>query len=243
MKIQPLHPWDLTPTEAVALQRQLAVRVDTRTPLTRCDLIAGADVSYGRFSDIFFAGVVVLRTSDWTVVESRGAVRKSPFPYVPGLLSFREAPALLEAFAKLQSEPDAVMLDGHGLAHPRRFGLACHVGLWLDRPALGCAKTLLTGRHKEPGRKAGSVASLLDKDEVIGAAVRTKDRVKPVFVSAGHRIDLPSAVRLVLLGARGYRLPEPTRQAHLFVNRLRLQGGEEGKGGQEGPGLFGDPVG
>jgi deoxyribonuclease V len=240
MKIQPLHPWDLTPTEGVALQRELAVRVDTRSPLTRCDLIAGADVSYGRFSNLFFAGVVVLRTSDWAVVESRGAVRTSLFPYVPGLLSFREAPALLDAFEKLESEPDAVMLDGQGLAHPRRLGLACHIGLWLDRPSLGCAKTVLTGRYKEPGRKAGSVTSLRDKDEVIGAAVRTKDAVKPVFVSAGHRIDLPSAIRLVLLGARGYRIPEPTRQAHLFVNRLRRQGGEEGESGKGEPGLFGD---
>src|SRR5437879_5890375 len=128
MKIQPLHAWDLTPSEAVALQRQLAARVDVRSPLTTWDLVAGADVSYERFSNIFYAGVVVLRTKDWTVVESQGAVRESPFPYVPGLLSFREAPALLEAFAKVRSEPDALMCDGQGLAHPRRLGLACHVG-------------------------------------------------------------------------------------------------------------------
>jgi deoxyribonuclease V len=221
MKIHELHPWDLAPADAVALQRELAGRVDTRSPLTRCRLVAGVDVSYARFSDRFFAGVVVLELPDLNVAERVGAVRETRFPYIPGLLSFREAPALLEAFAKLKSEPDAVMVDGQGLAHPRRFGIACHLGLWLDKPCLGCAKSLLTGRHKELGRKTGSLAPLMVKDEVVGEAVRTKDGVKPVYVSAGHKIDLPSAVRLVLETCHGYRLPEPTRQAHLFVNELR----------------------
>ena len=173
-----------------------------------------------------YAAVVVLRTSDWTIIETQGAVRASPFPYIPGLLSFREAPALLEAFAKLRTVPDAVVLDGQGLAHPRRLGLACHVGLWLDLPCVGCAKSLLTGKYKEPGKRAGSLAPLVDRGEVVGNVVRTKDNVKPLFVSAGHKIDLPSAVRLVLEGCRGYRLPEPTRQAHLHVNALRRQGND-----------------
>src|SRR5690349_2545969 len=131
MKIRRLHSWDLTPKEAVALQRQLAEQVDARTPLVRCNLVAGADVSYDRFSNVFYAGVVVLRTDDLTVVERHGVVREVSFPYVPGLLSFRETPVLLEAFAKVESEPDAVILDGHGFSHPRRFGFACHLGLWL----------------------------------------------------------------------------------------------------------------
>src|SRR2546421_12589144 len=151
MNVAPLHPWDLTPSEAVALQRELAARVDVRTPLPRCEVVAGADVSYNRFSPVFYVAVVVLRTSDWTIIETQGAVRESPFPYIPGLLSFREAPALLEAFAKLRTVPDAVVLDGQGLAHPRRLGLACHVGLWLDLPCVGCAKSLLTGKYKGPG--------------------------------------------------------------------------------------------
>ena len=208
----------------MALQRQLADRVDARTPLVRCNLIAGADVSYDRFSNVFYAGVVVLRMDDLTVVEQQGVVREVSFPYVPGLLSFRETPVLLEAFAKIESEPDAVILDGHGFSHPRRFGFACHLGLWLDRPAVGCAKTRLIGTYKDPGRKAGSVAPLKDKDDVIGQVVRTKAGVKPVFVSVGYKIDLRSAVELVLATCRGYRLPEPTRQAHLHVNALRRRG-------------------
>jgi deoxyribonuclease V len=223
MKIQSLHSWDLTPTQAVALQRGLADRVEARSPLTRCNLVAGADVSYERFGNIFYAGVVVLRMDDLTVVEEQGVVREVTFPYVPGLLSFRETPVLLEAFAKVQSEPDAVILDGHGYAHPRRFGFASHLGLWLDLPAVGCAKTRLIGTYKEPGRRPGSVAPLKDDEEIIGQVVRTKAGVKPVFVSVGHKIDLRSAVELVLATCLGYRLPEPTRQAHLHVNALRRQ--------------------
>ncbi len=221
MKIQPLHSWDLTPTQAIAMQRQLADRVDTGRPLTRCNLIAGADVSYDRFSNLFYAGVVVLRMDDLTVVEKQDVVREVSFPYVPGLLSFRETPVLLDVFAKLEAEPDAVILDGHGFSHPRRFGFACHLGLWLDRPSVGCAKTRLIGTYKEPGRRAGSLAPLKDDEEIIGQVVRTKMGVKPVFVSVGYKIDLRSAVELVLATCRGYRLPEPTRQAHLHVNALR----------------------
>jgi deoxyribonuclease V len=221
LKIHNLHSWDLNPTEAIDLQRQLAERVDLRSPLVRCELVAGADIAYERDSDVYYAGVVVVRVADGEVVESRSAVRKSPFPYIPGLLSFREAPALLEAFAGIESEPDAVMFDGQGFAHPRRMGLACHVGLWLDRPCLGCAKSLLLGKFREPVKRAGSLSPLTDGGEVIGKVVRTRDGVRPVYVSAGHRIDLASAVRVTLQTCRGFRIPEPTRQAHLFVNRLR----------------------
>jgi deoxyribonuclease V len=195
--------------------------VDTTPALSACERIAGADVSYDKGSTKFFAGVVVVRTTDLTVIERRGAARESPFPYIPGLLSFREAPALLEAFAQVQSAPQAVMFDGQGIAHPRRLGIASHVGLWLNLPCIGCAKSLLTGRYQEPGREAGSTSPLRDGHEVIGQVVRTKTGVQPLFVSPGHRIDLDSAVRWVLAACRGYRLPEPTRQAHLFVNELR----------------------
>jgi deoxyribonuclease V len=221
MKITPLHSWDLTPTEAVALQRKLAGRIDTRTPLTACELVAGADVSYNRFSPVFYAAVVVVRTSDGAIVETQSAVRESPFPYVPGLLSFREGPVLLEAFAKLKIRPDAVMFDAAGYAHPRRFGLACHLGVWLDLPSIGCAKSILVGKTRSPGKKPGALAPLKDGKEIIGTALRTKHGIKPVYVSVGHKIDLASAVRLTLACCRGYRLPEPTRQAHLHVNELR----------------------
>jgi deoxyribonuclease V len=221
MKIHSLHSWDLTPEEAVELQRELAPKVETRTPLTRCELIAGADISYNRYSSRHYAAVVVLRLADWTVVETQEAVGEVAFPYVPGLLSFREAPVLLEAFAKVQAQPDAVMCDGQGLAHPRRLGLACHVGLFLDVPTLGCAKSRLTGKFKEPGKAPGSIAPLVDRGEVVGEVVRTKFNVQPVYVSAGHRIDLASAVRVVLASCHGYRIPEPTRLAHLHVNEVR----------------------
>jgi deoxyribonuclease V len=221
MRIERLHSWDVTPAQAVALQRKLASRVETRTPLGRCDLIAGADVSYGRYSMVLYAGVVVLRMSDRTVVETQSAVHEANFPYIPGLLSFREAPALLEALAKLESEPDVIMLDGQGFAHPRRFGLACHIGLWLNRPCLGCAKSRLTGTFKRLGIKAESQAFLVDHDEIIGAVVRTKRAVKPVFVSIGHRINLESAVQMVLAARGQYRIPEPTRLADQHVNALR----------------------
>ncbi len=217
----PLHRWDLTPKEAVALQRQLAARIDTSTPLAHCALVAGADVSYSRFSNTLYAGLVVLRVPDLTIVERQGVVFETRFPYVPGLLSFREIPALLQAYEKLKTRPDVVMLDGQGFAHPRRIGFASHFGLWIDVPTIGCAKSLLIGTHESLGADVADCVPLLDKDEVVGMAVRTRKRARPVFVSVGHRIDLESAVRLVLQTGKGYRLPEPTRQAHMLVNELR----------------------
>jgi deoxyribonuclease V len=221
MKIHPLHPWNVTPDEAVRLQKELAPRVETRTPLTRCELVAGADISYNRRSARHYAAVIVLRLADWAVVEVQEAVGEVAFPYVPGLLSFREAPVYLEAFAKVASRPDVVMFDGQGLAHPRRLGLACHVGLFLDVPTLGCAKSRLLGKFKEPGKAPGSISPLEDRGEVVGSMVRTRYDVKPVYVSPGHRIDLPGAVRVALASCHGYRVPEPTRLAHLHVNELR----------------------
>lgn len=224
MRIQNLHDWGLTPREAVALQRQLAGRIVTDTPLPSCRLVAGADVSYNRRSPTLYAGVVVLRVDDLSVVERRGVVADTPFPYVPGLLSFREIPVVLQAIAQLENEPDVFMCDGQGYAHPRHFGLACHLGLLVDRPCFGCAKSLFVGLADDPNTEAGSVADLLDGQEKIGAVVRTKKSVRPVYISVGHRIDLESAIRWTLATCKGYRIPEPTRQAHLFVNELREQG-------------------
>jgi deoxyribonuclease V len=223
MKIQSLHAWNLGPKEAVALQREFADRVVRRGLRQRFRLVAGADVSYARFSKTLYAGVVVLQMPELHVVESQSVVCEASFPYVPGLLSFREAPAVLEAFGRLRSEPDVVILDGQGFAHPRRFGLACHLGLWLDRATIGCAKSLLIGEYNDLGDEVGAQAALKDKGEVIGTALRTRSRCKPVFVSVGHRIGLPSAVGVILSTCRGYRLPEPTRQAHLLVNSLRVR--------------------
>lgn len=221
MKIHRLHSWDLTPKEAIALQRELANRVVTNVSLTTCEVIAGADVSYNRFSDTIYAGVVVIRIKDGEILERCNAVVETHFPYVPGLLSFREAPALLEAFAKVKTRLDAVMCDGQGLAHPRRLGIASHIGLWLEMPAIGCAKSHLTGIFDPPETVAGSTSPIWLGEDIVGEVVETKSRTKPLFVSPGHKIDVASATRCVLESCRGYRLPEPTRQAHLYVNALR----------------------
>jgi deoxyribonuclease V len=229
MKLRRLHPWEtIRPVDAVVLQRTLAGKVNHRQPLGDYDLVAGADCSYSRFSPWFYAAVVLWRRSTGEVIEAAEAVGKSPFPYVPGLLSFREAPILLEAFAKLKRRPHLVMMDGQGRAHPRRIGVASHLGLFLGVPTIGCAKSLLLGTHDEPGLKRGATTSLFDKDEIIGQVVRTKDRCNPLYISPGHLIDLESSVRAVLECDGGYRLPEPTRQAHLHVNELRRRCREEG---------------
>jgi deoxyribonuclease V len=224
MEIPTLHRWDLEPSEAVTLQKELAGQVDTTPTVGNCELIAGADVSYNRFSPIFYAVVVVLRPRDWTIIEEQSAVGESPFPYIPGLLSFREAPILLQAFAKVRHRLDAVMVDGQGIAHPRRLGIASHLGLWLQIPTIGCGKTRLCGKYDEPGPNAGDASPLVDRGEVIGSVLRTKPRTNAMFISPGHRINLASSVRLVLEACRGYRQPEPTRQAHLHVNDVRRKG-------------------
>ncbi len=183
--------------------------------------VAGGDVSFFDEGRRLVAGWVVWDRAAKSVVATATDVGDAAFPYVPGLLSFREAPVLLSALALLEFTPDVFMLDGHGLAHPRRFGLACHIGVLLDRPTIGCAKSRLCGRHQDPGRSAGASRRLLDNDEVIGRVVRTRDGVQPVYVSVGHKLSLEDAVRLTRRCCTKYRLPEPTRQAHQLVTRLR----------------------
>jgi deoxyribonuclease V len=182
-------------------------------------LIAGADVSYTRESDIFYASVVVFNLQTMERVEEAIASGKVDFPYIPGLLSFRESPILLKAFAKIKSEPDVIILDAQGIAHPRGIGLASHIGLLLDKSSIGCAKTRLIGEYNEVGRDAGSHSQLTVKDKIVGAVLRTRKNIKPVFVSPGHKIDLKTSIALVLKSCRGYRLPEPIRQAHNLVKR------------------------
>jgi deoxyribonuclease V len=218
------HNWDLTPAEAVELQRQLASRVQIKDCLPQQpELVAGVDVSYRWHGTRFFAAVVVLRLPDLEVVETASASGEVTFPYVPGLLSFRELPILLQAFRKLTLIPDLVLVDGQGIAHPRRLGLASHLGLWLDLPTVGCAKSRLCGEHAEPGQRRGDQVPLHDGEEPLGVVLTTRDRVRPLYVSPGHRIDIRRAAEQVLACGGGYRLPEPTRQAHLLSNRLRQE--------------------
>lgn len=218
------HPWNLTPKEAVALQRELAAQVRCEDDLGPVGLIAGVDVSMNRFSPDGYAAIVVLSVPELEVVEVAGAKTALAMPYIPGLLSFREIPLLLEAWAKLQHKPDLLMVDGHGIAHPRRLGIAAHLGVYLDVPAIGCGKSILSGRHAPLPPERGAMAPLVHHNEVVGYALRTKNKVNPVFVSCGHRVSQETAVRWVLECARGYRLPEPTRQAHLASNQLRREG-------------------
>lgn len=217
----PLEPWTVDPECAVEIQRELASQVRIEPPSREIRLVAGGDLSFDRGSDVVHAGFVVLRLPDLTVVERKGVRAVAEFPYVPGLLSFREIPSLLQAWSLLECEPDAAMLDGQGLAHPRRMGIACHFGLLVDRPTLGAAKSILVGRYEEPAPERGAWSPIVHRKETVGAALRTRDRVGPIFVSPGHRMDLPHAIELALACGGGTRIPEPTRRAHLFVNELR----------------------
>ncbi len=223
MRIAHRQRWDVTPREAIAIQRRLADKIVRRLqrPLPANPLVAGADISYDKRSDKLFAAVVVLQLPGLRVVEQASVTDRARFPYVPGLLSFREAPALLKAFRKLRRQPDAIMIDGHGLAHPRRFGIASHLGWLLDLPTVGCAKSILCGVVGQLKRKRGSTAPLVHRGEIMGCALRTRTDVQPEYVSIGHRIDLQSAVQIVLRSTGKFRIPEPTRQAHILVNKLR----------------------
>ena len=237
-KYKKLHDWDMTPREAVELQKSLRERVRLEPLKKAVRTIAGADISFNKFSPVVYAGLVVMRLPSLEVIEEVGVVSETRFPYVPGLLSFREAPSVLEAWAKLKTEPDAVMFDGQGIAHPRRVGIASHVGLILKRPTLGCAKSVLVGKYEEPAEERGNWSELVDpkNGEIVGAALRTKTRTQPIYVSPGHLIDLEGAIRLTLAADGGYRQPEPTRRAHLLVNALRR--GERPATEDENPRLF-----
>lgn len=216
-----LHPWDVSPEEAIEIQKRLRVALDFTTEPEQIETVAGVDVSYEKGSNTLFAAVVVMRLQGLEVVESATAIREATFPYIPGLLSFRESPAVLEAWSKLSRKPDCLICDGQGRAHPRRFGIACHLGLLLDLPSIGCAKSRLVGWYQEPGPRRGDVEPLYHQGEVVGAVLRTKEGVEPVFVSQGHKISLKKAIEVVLLSSTKYRLPEPTRRADLLVNELR----------------------
>lgn len=230
MKVRELHGYDLSPSEARELQTELAPRVSVggALDLDSVEFIAGADVSTEAGTNMAFATVVVLEFPGLSVVEERGFEAPLEFPYVPGLLSFRELPSVVGALRKVESPVDALICDAQGVAHPRRLGLASHVGLFLDVPTVGCAKSKLVGEFDEPGEEKGSSTDLVDRGEVVGKVVRTRGGVSPVYVSVGGGIGLESAVELVLACSPKYRLPETTRQAHNAANRLRRSAGSQG---------------
>jgi len=216
------HRWDVTPDEAVAIQQRLRAEISQAEPtepitLDQIRTVAGIDVSY---REIGRAAIAVFSFPDLELIEEVTATREVTFPYIPGLLSFREGPVVLTAFERLRTQPDLLIFDGQGYAHPRRLGLARHMGAYLNWPSIGCAKSRLTGRYDEPEPEPGAWSPLMSGREEIGRVVRTKARVKPVFVSVGYRITLPLAVEIVLRCTRGYRLPEPTRIADRLTKGL-----------------------
>lgn len=220
----PTHPWTVTPGEAVAIQDALRTRVVTVDRLPVIRHVAGVDVGFEQGGQVTRAAVAVLGYPGLEPVDSAVARLPTCFPYVPGLLSFRELPAVLAAIEGIKVRPDVYLCDGQGLAHPRRFGIACHLGVLLDAPSIGVAKTRLIGSHAEPPQAKGGWTPLMDGDEVIGAVLRTRAGVRPVYVSIGHRVCLDTAIRLVLACTKRYRLPETTRLAH------RLASGPVGQG-------------
>ncbi|MBM3153784.1 MAG: deoxyribonuclease V [Chloroflexi bacterium] len=215
MKFQELHSWQLSPAQAQKLQLDLASRISKNNEVNKPRYVAGVDISKPNSAGIGYAAAVVLSYPELQLVEVAIAKGKLSFPYIPGLLSFREAPLILAACQKLSQNPDLLLVDGQGIAHPRRLGIASHLGLILDVPTIGCAKSRLCGQHQLPASKAGSYADLIDKDETIGAVLRTKTDVSPVYISIGHKVDLPSAVYWALHCCRSHRLPEPCRLAHI----------------------------
>jgi deoxyribonuclease V len=227
MKTKKLHNWDLSYSQARELQTALASQVQFQPLPKSPKLVAGLDCAFSKDGKKIFAAVVVLKLPDLKIVETTSAVCQLSFPYIPGLLSFREAPVCIAAVEKLQTEPDVFIIDGQGIAHPRRFGLAAHLGLFFDKPTIGCAKSRLFGSFKEPPPEKGACTWLMDegrekRDEIIGAVLRTRSSVKPVFVSVGNKCLLDDAVKITLACTTRYRLPEPTRLAHQLVGKIKM---------------------
>ena len=220
--IKELHPWNVSPKEAVEIQKQLQPCVTLKNRLGPIRYVAGTDVSFSLGNDTAWAGVVVVEYPGLEPVEKRWAQGKVVFPYIPGLLSFREIPVLVSALTKLRTIPDLILCDGQGIAHPRGLGLATHLGLLLNCPTIGCAKSRLVGTYAELGEKKGASAKMVYEGKVIGAAIRTRNGVKPIFISAGNNINLKQSISIAFRCCPKYRVPEPIRMAHLLVNRLRV---------------------
>lgn len=220
VQVQQLHSWNLTPDQAQDVQRKLSTLVSRSNETVSPKFIAGVDISAPNAQGIATGAIVLLVYPQLDIMEVRVVEQKIDFPYVPGLLSFRESPLIIAACQELSIASDLILVDGQGIAHPRRLGLASHLGLLLDVPTIGCAKSRLCGSHEPVEATPGSFAELSDNGEVIGVALRTKERVKPVYVSIGHKVDLKAAIFWVMECCRGYRIPEPTRLAHLAASGL-----------------------
>jgi len=216
-----LHSWDVSAKEAIEIQKHLRAKLSLNSGPGVIRRVAGADVSFSKRTDDVWAGVVVFSYPGLLRMEERWVKGKTKFPYVPGLLSFREIPLLLQVFQNLDITPDLIFCDGQGIAHPRGLGIASHLGLLLDRPAIGCAKSRLVGTSSDVGEERGSFSPLRYEGKTVGGVLRTRTRVKPLFISPGNKITVEESLKMVLDCCPKYRMPEPTRQAHILVNRIR----------------------
>ncbi len=228
MDYKDLHPWDVTPKAAVGIQNNLRNRIQLKDSGKKIRVIAGADVAFDKSSNQGYGGVIVYSFPELEEIERKGVIRPVTFPYVPGLLAFREAPILLEAFASLETEPDMILFDGQGIAHFRRMGIATHMGIVLNKPTIGCAKSRLIGRYEDPGEDVGSCSPLIHDEETVGMVLRTRKRVRPIFVSPGTKISLETCIEVVLECLDGYRIPKPTREADRYVALLKKEKSREG---------------
>ncbi|MGQ9509170.1 MAG: deoxyribonuclease V [Thermodesulfobacteriota bacterium] len=211
-----LHPWNVDIKKAIQIQSQLREKLLLKKDFKKVEKIGGADVSYSKGGELLYGAIVVFSYPEMDPIDSATAEGRISFPYIPGLLSFREGPILIQVFEKLRVKPDLMIFDGHGIAHPRTVGLASHLGLCLELPSIGCGKTPLIKNFQTPGPSKGSFEWIYLGQKKVGVALRTKEKVKPVFVSPGHRIDLKSSVQIILEACRGYRIPEPLRRAHIL---------------------------
>lgn len=219
LKYLNLHSWEVNPQEAIKIQKDLKSNISLKKSFSKINKIAGADVSY--YQNKMIAGVVIFEFPNLKTIERQSFISTVNFPYIPGLLTFREGPSLLAAFKKIKNDPDIILFDGQGIAHPRRMGIATHLGLFLDKPTIGCAKSKLSGKYTSVGEGKGDYTLLKEGKEVLGAVLRTRRKVKPIFISPGYKIDLSNSIEITLKCIVKYRLPVPVREAHIFVNQIR----------------------
>jgi len=219
LKYLNLHSWEVNPQEAIKIQKDLKSNISLKKSFSKINKIAGADVSY--YQNKMIAGVVIFEFPNLKTIERQSFISTVTFPYIPGLLTFREGPSLLAAFKKIKNDPDIILFDGQGIAHPRRMGIATHLGLFLDKPTIGCAKSKLSGKYTSVGEEKGDYTLLKEGKEVLGAVLRTRRKVKPIFISPGYKIDLSDSIEITLKCIVKYRLPVPVREAHIFVNQIR----------------------
>lgn len=221
MQLNDLHSWNISPKEAVKCQKELIPKIKLSPDCHHIRTIAGADASYQ--NGFIIGGITLLGYPELTLLDREYRLKKVKFPYVSGLLTFREGPVFIDLFRKINWTPDIILFDGQGIAHPRCMGIATHMGLWLDRPTIGCAKSRLIGSYASPGLRKGDYSLLFHKGMIIGAVLRTRDHVKPLFISPGNHINLEKAIQVTLSCISKYRIPEPVRQAHLFVNQIKRE--------------------